>query len=213
MEKCPFIQADLKGLEVKIKKIGYTVSKAENKQNTFAQAVNLLGQNDYSFSSIEEINELGATIQNVINRFYPKLANELTFNHINEYLTTSSTKVAEVPNQIDADEDVQERASSYLTKMYGNNEDVRSLADVLVYQNLVNYTLINRDKGYEIEDDAQLNQELQEYQKQLFSNVIEYLKNYSGASGDVIAKLGTYNVFNNYSVTTIFISFNWFRIF
>lgn len=197
MEKCPFSQADLKGLEVKIKKIGYTVSKAENKQNTFAQAVNLLGQNDYSFSSIEEINELGATIQNVINRFYPKLANELTFNHINEYLTTSSTKVVEVPNQIDVDEDVQERASSYLTKMYGNNEDVRSLADVLVYQNLVNYTLINRDKGYEIEDDTQLNQELQEYQKQLFSNVINYLKNYSGVSGDVIAKLGTYNVFDN----------------
>lgn len=196
MEKCPFSQADLKGLEVKIKKIGYTVSKAENKQNTFAQAVNLLGQNDYSFSSIEEINELGATIQNVINRFYPKLANELTFNHINEYLTASSTKVAEVPNQIDADEDVQERASSYLTRMYGNNEDVRSLADVSVYQNLVNYTLVNRDKGYEIEDDTQLNQELQEYQKQLFSNVIDYLKNYSGVSGDVIAKLGTYNVFN-----------------
>lgn len=203
MEKCPFSQADLKGLEVKIKKIGYTVSKAENKQNTFAQAVNLLGQNDYSFSSIEEINELGATIQNVINRFYPKLANELTFNHINEYLTTSSTKVAEVPNQIDADEDVQERASSYLTKMYGNNEDIRSLADVLVYQNLVNYTLINRDKGYEIEDDTQLNQELQEYQKQLFSNVIDYLKNYSGVSGDVIAKLGTYNVFNKSDVDDV----------
>ena len=124
MEKCPFNQADLKGLEIKIKKIGYTVSKAENKQNTFAQAVNLLGQNDYSFSSIDEINELGATIQNVINRFYPKLANELTFNNINNYLTASSAKVAEVPNQIDKDDEIQERASSYLTKIYGNNEDV-----------------------------------------------------------------------------------------
>lgn len=196
MEKCPFSQADLKGLEVKIKAIGFKVSKAENKQNTFAQAVNLLGQNDYSFSSIEEINDLGATIQNVINRFYPKLANELTFNHINDYLTASSVKVTEVPNQIDQDEDTQERASSYLTKMYGNNEDVRSLAEVTVYQNLVNSTLINRDKGYEIETDAQLNEELQEYQRRLFSDVINYLKSYSGISEDVIAKLGIFSVFN-----------------
>lgn len=196
MEKCPFNQADLKGLEIKIKKIGYAVSKAENKQNTFAQAVNLLGQNDYTFSSVDEINELGATIQNVINRFYPKLANELTFNHITEYLTATTAKVAEVPNQIDPDEDVQERASSYLTKMYGNNEDIRSLAEVTVYQNLVNSTLINRDKGYEIEDNAQLNQELQEYQKRLFSTVIDYLKTYSGISAEEITKLGTFDVFN-----------------
>lgn len=197
MEKCPFNQADLKGLEIKIKKIGYTVSKAENKQNTFAQAVNLLGQNDYSFSSADEINELGITIQNVINRFYPKLANELTFNNINNYLTASSAKVAEVPNQIDKDDEIQERASSYLTKIYGNNEDVRSLADVLVYQNLVNSTLINREKGYEIENDVQLNQELQEYQKNLFSTVAEYLKEYAGIPEDTIAKLGTFSVFNS----------------
>ena len=197
MEKCPFSQADLKGLEVKIRKIGYAISKAENKQRAFAQAVNLLGRNDYSFSSVEEINELGITIQNIINRFYPKLANELTFNNINDYLTTSSVKVSEVPNQIDKDEDVQERASSYLTKMYGNNEDVRSLAEVIVYQNLVNSTLVNREKGYEIESDAQLNEELQEYQRRLFSNVIEYLKLYAGIPEETIAKLGTFDVFNS----------------
>ena len=195
MEKCPFSQADLKGLEVKIRKIGYIVSKAENKQNTFAQAVNELGR-DYKLENTTEIKELAVIIQDVIKRFYLKLYTELSFDNIDSYLSASTIEQVTVPNQIDNEDSVPTEFYSYLTKMYGNNEDVRSLAEITVYQNLVKHTLINREGEYEIEDDTQLNKELQKYQTQLFNNIIYYLKTYAEVTDDVSTKLDTYNVFN-----------------
>ncbi len=82
MEKCSFKTADKELLKDKIRAIGKTVLKSENKQNTFAQAVNALGQNDYKLEDGAEIKELAAFIHDIIRKYYPKLYTELSLNNI-----------------------------------------------------------------------------------------------------------------------------------
>ncbi len=151
---------------------------------------------DYKLEDGAEIKELAAFIHDIIRKYYPKLYTELSLNNIDSYLAASTIEQVTVPNQIDNEDSVPTEFYSYLTKMYGNNEDVRSLAEITVYQNLVKHTLINREGEYEIEDDTQLNKELQKYQTQLFNNIIYYLKTYAEVTDDILTKLDTYNVFN-----------------
>ena len=203
MKNCSIDKADSEALVDKIKKIGRFVKKSENKQNTFAQEINKLGHeyfNEDGDLDPEDIEYLSVLIKDTINRFFSRsIVKEISFSALDSYLTASAKSLSELVNQIDADENKSERAVSLLSKMFGANEDVRSYTEIVVSNSLVNSTLINRDKGYEIEDDIQLNHELQEYQQSLFDTVVNYIKEKENLSTDELLKISSYNVFNDLS--------------
>lgn len=203
MKNCSIDKADSEALVDKIKKIGRFVKKSENKQNTFAQEINKLGHeyfNEDGDLDPEDIEYLSVLIKDTINRFFSRsIVKEISFSALDSYLTASTKSLSELVNQIDADENKSERAVSLLSKMFGANEDVRSYTEIVVSNSLVNSTLINRDSGYEIEDDVQLNHELQEYQQSLFDKVVNYIKENGNLSSDELLKVSSYNVFNDLS--------------
>lgn len=203
MKNCSIDKADNKALIEKIKKIGRLVKGSENKQNTFAQEINKLGHeyfNEDGDLDPEDIEYLSVLIKDTINKFFSRsIANEISFSALDSYLTAFTKSLSELVNQIDADENKSERAVSLLSKMFGANEDVRSYTEIVVSNSLVNSTLINRDSGYEIEDDVQLNHELQEYQQSLFDKVVNYIKENGNLSSDELLKVSSYNVFNDLS--------------